>query len=270
MHGEETLNAREQEILHSIVRSYIQTGEPVSSRTIARRRHQALSQNLWLDFCAADPLTGVTICVTLACGETNLTVDAGLYRPSAIGDFVWDDRNRNGLQDASEPGISNSLVRLLDCLGNEVARTNTDANGGYLFTGLVPGSYVVQFVATNGFTFTTPNVGSDDAIDSDANPGDGKSPCTTLISGETNRTVDAGLFRTTAIGDFMDAHKRPGKIAVMFESETPVVECAGRCSREKRLRRRISSGVIPSSRPTASKIASRTQVSTAHGPRYEM
>lgn len=43
MHGEETLNAREQEILHSIVRSYIQTGEPVSSRTIARRRHQALS-----------------------------------------------------------------------------------------------------------------------------------------------------------------------------------------------------------------------------------
>jgi heat-inducible transcriptional repressor len=43
MHGEEALNAREQEILHSIVRSYIQTGEPVSSRTIARRRHQALS-----------------------------------------------------------------------------------------------------------------------------------------------------------------------------------------------------------------------------------
>jgi heat-inducible transcriptional repressor len=43
MHGEETLNARELEILHSIVRSYIQTGEPVSSRTIARRRHQSLS-----------------------------------------------------------------------------------------------------------------------------------------------------------------------------------------------------------------------------------
>jgi heat-inducible transcriptional repressor len=43
MHGEEALSAREQEILHSIVRSYIQTGEPVSSRSIARRRHQALS-----------------------------------------------------------------------------------------------------------------------------------------------------------------------------------------------------------------------------------
>src|SRR5712692_4426634 len=43
MQGEETLNAREQEILHSIVRSYIQTGEPVSSRSIAGRRHQSLS-----------------------------------------------------------------------------------------------------------------------------------------------------------------------------------------------------------------------------------
>jgi heat-inducible transcriptional repressor len=43
MQGEGTLTAREQEILHSIVRSYIITGEPVSSRTIAWRRHRALS-----------------------------------------------------------------------------------------------------------------------------------------------------------------------------------------------------------------------------------
>ena len=37
------LNARAQEILHSIVRTYIQTGEPVSSRCIARRRNPPLS-----------------------------------------------------------------------------------------------------------------------------------------------------------------------------------------------------------------------------------
>jgi heat-inducible transcriptional repressor len=43
MQGEGTLTAREQEILHSLVRAYIQTGEPVSSRSIARRRHQPLS-----------------------------------------------------------------------------------------------------------------------------------------------------------------------------------------------------------------------------------
>src|SRR5713226_8166280 len=43
MQREGTLNAREQEILHSIVRAYIQTGEPVSSRSIARRRSNMLS-----------------------------------------------------------------------------------------------------------------------------------------------------------------------------------------------------------------------------------
>ena len=37
------LNRREQEILHSIVREYIETGEPVGSRTISRQRSAHLS-----------------------------------------------------------------------------------------------------------------------------------------------------------------------------------------------------------------------------------
>ncbi len=37
------LNARLQDILHAIVRSYIETGEPVGSHTIAHRRNQSLS-----------------------------------------------------------------------------------------------------------------------------------------------------------------------------------------------------------------------------------
>lgn len=46
---------REQDILHSIVESYIQTGEPVASRTIARRRTDNLSaatiRNVMADLC---------------------------------------------------------------------------------------------------------------------------------------------------------------------------------------------------------------------------
>ena len=37
------LSARALEILYSVVRSYIETGEPVGSRTVARLRHGALS-----------------------------------------------------------------------------------------------------------------------------------------------------------------------------------------------------------------------------------
>src|SRR5579863_10779004 len=37
------LTGRTQEILNSIVRAYIETGEPVGSRTISKRRHDGLS-----------------------------------------------------------------------------------------------------------------------------------------------------------------------------------------------------------------------------------
>ncbi len=43
MLAERQLTTREQEILHAVVRSYIETGEPVGSRTVARQRRDNLS-----------------------------------------------------------------------------------------------------------------------------------------------------------------------------------------------------------------------------------
>src|SRR5579885_2814542 len=43
MRTEAALNPRNQEILHSIVREYIETGEPVGSRTVPTRRTRSLS-----------------------------------------------------------------------------------------------------------------------------------------------------------------------------------------------------------------------------------
>jgi heat-inducible transcriptional repressor len=37
------MTPREMDVLHSIVESYIQTGEPVASRTISKRRSENLS-----------------------------------------------------------------------------------------------------------------------------------------------------------------------------------------------------------------------------------
>ena len=55
------MNHREQEILHSIVECYIQTGEPVASRTIARARRDNLSaatvRNTMADLCDAGYLS---------------------------------------------------------------------------------------------------------------------------------------------------------------------------------------------------------------------
>ena len=96
----------------------------------------------------ADTSTGMTGNYILQSGDSNLTVDAGAYRPASLGDFVWDDLNGNGKQDAGEPGINGVTATLTgtDGLGNAVSLTTTTAgNGGYLFTGLVPGTYKVTF-----------------------------------------------------------------------------------------------------------------------------
>ena len=39
-------------------------------------------------------------------------MDAGLYRPASLGDYVWEDLNGNGQQDNGEPGIDGVTVRL--------------------------------------------------------------------------------------------------------------------------------------------------------------
>ena len=134
----------------------------------------------------------------------------------SIGDVVWDDLNRNGIQDAGESGISRIEVNLYDCLGNKLASTFTCANGSYSFSGLHPGDYRIKFVAHDRFLFSPPNQGGDPARDSNADQSTGLTSCITIASGEHNSTIDAGLYEITPaidlekyIGD-QDADEAPG------------------------------------------------------------
>ncbi len=46
----------------------------------------------------------------------------------SVGDFVWNDLNKDGVQDAGEPGIAGVTVRLVNATTNTVvATTTTDA-----------------------------------------------------------------------------------------------------------------------------------------------
>src|SRR5205807_301669 len=106
---------------------------------------------------------------------------------SAVGDFVWNDTNGNGIQEVSEPGIPGVTVNLYDCTTNtKVATRTTDANGLYLFSGLIPGTYHVEFVTPNGYVITAQDVGGNDTLDSDANPVTGNTICFTLTGGQTD------------------------------------------------------------------------------------
>ena len=145
------------------------------------------------------PLTAV---VTLGPGESDLTLDAGFFKKAGLGDFVFNDADGDGVQDAGESGVEGVLVKLQNPDGSAVVdgngdpiTTTTDANGAYAFNGLTPGEYKVMFVAPDGFSFTTANAGGDDAVDSDADPANGMTQTVMLTSGEFNGTLDAGLIQ---------------------------------------------------------------------------
>ncbi|MFH1701635.1 MAG: SdrD B-like domain-containing protein [Candidatus Zixiibacteriota bacterium] len=117
-----------------------------------------------------------------------------IQQKASLGDYVWLDENNNGIQDEGEMGMEGVVVHLMDCFGNMLAQTMTDADGYYLFTDLQPGDYSVHFVVPEGYTFSPMDQGMDDAMDSDADPSTGMTGCYTLVAGEINLTVDAGLM----------------------------------------------------------------------------
>jgi len=42
-------------------------------------------------------------------GENDLSWDMGIHKKTLSGDYVWDDVNRDGIQDSDEPGKSKIL-----------------------------------------------------------------------------------------------------------------------------------------------------------------
>lgn len=124
------------------------------------------------------------------------SIDAGFLVLSSIGDFVWEDLNKNGIQDQGEPGISAVKMYLHAEDGTITDSTLTDENGNYEFTDIYPGDYVVSAEASQFFTSTTANAGSDPSLDSDGIlvDGDVQTNTITIISGSNLTDIDFGFF----------------------------------------------------------------------------
>jgi hypothetical protein len=113
---------------------------------------------------------------------------------ASLGDRVWFDNNRNGLQDDGETGVPGVTVSLYTCAGVFLGTDITDADGFYLFPNLEPEQsyYVVFSNIPATFVFTLANEGTNDALDSDANQ-EGRTVCEFLSPNENNRDYDAGI-----------------------------------------------------------------------------
>ncbi|MEE9414314.1 MAG: SdrD B-like domain-containing protein [Acidimicrobiales bacterium] len=139
------------------------------------------------------PSTGKTPFTTLDPDEHDPSWDAGIWLPSSIGDRVWLDTDRDGIQDAGESGLAGVKTTLLDGSGNAVATTTTDTDGDYSFTKLAPGTYVVQFEQPTGMVFTTTAAGANNEQDSNADHTSGQTPSIVLPAGTDDFSWDAGV-----------------------------------------------------------------------------
>ncbi len=126
-----------------------------------------------------------------------------------LGDRVWFDQNMDGIQDLKEPGYNGVTVQLFPnatCSGAPSATTTTVTGPGefgdgyYLFSGQPAGVYSIQFSGIPaGWVISPPNQGSNDALDSDANP---TTACITNINLTTHDpNQDMGIYVSGTLGD---------------------------------------------------------------------
>lgn len=142
--------------------------------------------------------------VTVGANEDRLDIDFGFYAlcQGVIGNFVWHDVNRDGMQDTGEPGLYNIEVQLLQ--GDTVIRTTfTAANGYYEFAGLCPGTYQVRYVTSTIPTGFQPTLTGQGGIDLDSNPN--SSTVTLTGYNSSNLTIDFGFEVPCSgiLGDFV-------------------------------------------------------------------
>jgi hypothetical protein len=163
--------------------------------------------------------------------DLKLALDAGLYlkkHAGSISGLVWNDRNRNGLQDAGEKGVKGLPVVAISegrstpklsssrTLGKLTAvadyhLTTTDAKGEYSFPEVAPDEWRVLVgagpMSPDGkdipvivWTFTKKGVGTDTAKDSDVELDakfQGKAAISDIVTVQRDGKVDidAGVYR---------------------------------------------------------------------------
>jgi len=130
--------------------------------------------------------------------DCDKTVTANFFSEDAagtIGNFIWEDKDADGIQDIGEPGINGVVVNLYDSNDNFISTATTGGDGFYSFTDLEPGSYYLEFIHyIGGYIFSPMDQGSDDQVDSDADA-KGYTNIITIAYGQTDLKWDAGMYR---------------------------------------------------------------------------
>ena len=135
----------------------------------------------------------LAIAVGLAGASPAFAVD-GIY---CVGNRVWHDLDRDGIQDPGEPGVPGVVVTAYDCVsGAQLSQDTTDGGGWYESLCWdnqgVANPFCLVFTLPAGYAFTLQDQGSDDSVDSDVDAF-GVTACIDPSQLQNTCHVDAGL-----------------------------------------------------------------------------
>ena len=184
---------------------------PLENYNLTIKTDQGVSTELNSD---ADEDSGKTSAIVLSEESDNLTIDAGMYlttqsiKTTKVGDRIFYDLNKNGIQDKGENGVGHVVVKLYSAIDNTfIKSTKTSASGIYLFEDISPSEYYIIFTAPAGYTVTDAGKSSEER---DSNPDkNGRTENFTVSVGTQNSSIDMGLYQNVvSFGDkvFLDSN----------------------------------------------------------------
>jgi len=134
---------------------------------------------------------GATAIFQVLPNEIIVNNSAGYQLLPKVGNLVWLDINRNGIQDDTENGIEGIKIYLIDENNEIIDSTSSNENGAYLFDSLDIGSYSIEFESIDTLEFTI-QIDSLADKNSDIDPISGKTSFFDLVGNECNFDIDAG------------------------------------------------------------------------------
>lgn len=151
--------------------------------------------------------------------QHKIVTSSGTYN---LGNFIWHDLDKDGIQDVGEPGINGILVNLYDHTDTLIKHTRTGelynadpsatpVNGYYTFPNLSDGNYKVEFVLDDSWNYypTPGTVGADTTIDSNVTAaptsagGFSSYIVPVTINAADDMSVDFGLYKKARIGNYV-------------------------------------------------------------------
>ncbi|QEF98368.1 Serine-aspartate repeat-containing protein D precursor [Stieleria maiorica] len=185
--GNGTLDDGEAFAITQVDGGYRLADLPVGNHTLTIVKPQGYIQSA--------PLDGMPQEIEVGQQDQIQAIDLGIrITPASISGVVWQDVNRDGFRDASEQWRESVSLRLIDeGSGVAVAHTVTAQDGGYEFSGIIPGSYRLEVVPETVDQITLNDRPGSDDHDSNFDPVTALRQVD-LATGQTLSSIDVGLF----------------------------------------------------------------------------